>query len=240
MQTGTKGASRMEFPRKLPKHRLMVPDHAIIESLFAELRDAERVAGERLEAGCADDAKAIETFFRQPLESARREAIDAISGMGKNLEADLAAHLRREAFVRIASRFAEQIRANAGMRARARFKRYAQELANAEARIAEAIAASRTTRAKRLFPRMFTIHYLDFDDLHFPDAPSDDSEEEIEAWIERLRRCVRDLLTAQVDSEREHVLACGIERLGIVSARMHLALHAHQRAAGLRATKMRS
>ncbi|MHB8239572.1 MAG: hypothetical protein ACYDFS_08005, partial [Vulcanimicrobiaceae bacterium] len=101
-------------------------------------------------------------------------------------------------------------------------------------------AASRTTLAKRLFPRMFTIHYLDFDDLHFPDAPSDDSEEEIGAWIERLQRCVRDLLAAQVDSAREHVLACGIERLGIVSARMHLALHAHQRAAGLRATKMRS
>ncbi|MHB8239974.1 MAG: hypothetical protein ACYDFS_10130, partial [Vulcanimicrobiaceae bacterium] len=100
----------------------------------------------------------------------RREAIDAISGMGKNLDADLAAHLRREAFVRIANRFAERIRANA------------------EARIAEAIAASRTTRAKRLFPRMFTIHYLDFDDLHFPDAPSDDSEEEIGAWIERLQR----------------------------------------------------
>jgi hypothetical protein len=193
-----------------------------LETLFANLRSVERDANARLVAGCAEDDARIERYFEGPLGLARDNAVAAFAAMGCALESDLARSLRRESFERIAMGFARLVSANVDLRARARFRLYAQELAGAEIAITEAIAALRVVRAKRLLPRMFAIQRVAVDDLHYPDPP--EAASEIDNWVEELHVLVRSALQRGVKASLASVLVHGSNRLGIVSTRISLAL----------------
>ncbi len=181
------------------------------QALFAALRSAERRARTRLIAGCADDAAKIDRFFERPLAAARRDARDA-----------LAANLRCDAFERISTTCAQKVRANAGLRARARFRMYTNELAQAEAPIADAIAATGRVAAKRLLPRMFSVGRIEIGEPRTPHPPERQSD--IDGWIKELRACICDEISAGAKVARERVLSHGFDRLAIVKARVELAL----------------
>lgn len=198
-----------------------------LEELFANLRTVEQSARARLIAGCAEDDARLEQFFAHPLDVVEREAIAALAGEGTGLARDLRTNLRREAFDRIALGFGRSVCANVGLRARARFKIYTRELADAEIAIAEAIAVMRVVRAKRLLPKMFAIHRITIEDLRIPLAPEDVSE--VDDWVEQLHRLVRDEVRCTVAASRDRVLAHGSERLGIIKTRISLAMFAPPR-----------
>jgi hypothetical protein len=162
-------------------------------------------------AGCADDVAKIDRFFERPLAVARRDAHDAI-----------AANLLRESLERIGATCADKVRANVGLRARARFRTYTNELAEAEAPILDAIAANRLVTAKRLLPRMFTVGRIAIDGLRAPDPPELLSE--IDDWVEELYACIRNEVSASVNAALDRVLAHGFDRLAIVKMRIELAL----------------
>jgi len=193
-----------------------------LETLFANLRSVERDARARLAAGCAEDDARIERYFERPLGIARDNAVAALAAMGCALESDLARNLRRESFERIAMGFARLVSANVDLRARARFRLYTQELADAEIAIAEAIAALRVVHAKRLLPRMFAIQRIAVDDLHYPDPPENSAE--IDDWVEELHALVRSAVRRCVKASLARVLVHGSDRLGIVKTRINLAL----------------
>ena len=193
-----------------------------MEALFAALRDVERSARARLIAGCAEDNARIERFLERPVAVARREAHDAMAGIGAIPDTDLAANLRREAFERIGITFAETVCSNVGLRARARFKMYANDLAGAEVIIAQALAETHLVPAKRLLPRMFAIGRLDIDEMRIPDPPRLPSE--IDDWVEALRTGIRFEIQELVIAARDRVLTHGFDRLGIVKTRIDLAL----------------
>ncbi|HUA07970.1 MAG TPA: hypothetical protein VMA98_01775 [Candidatus Acidoferrales bacterium] len=108
------------------------------------------------------------------------------------------------------------------LRARARFRMYTQELLDAEIAIAEAIAAMRVVRAKRLLPRMFPIHRVALGDLRYPEPPQLASD--VRDWVEELHCLVREEVRRSVESSLLRVLAQGTDRLGIVKTRIELAL----------------
>jgi hypothetical protein len=199
-----------------------------MEALFAALRGAEHMARAELIAGCEDDAAKIERFFERPLRAARREAYDALAGMGAISNVDLAVHLRREAFERLGTNCAEMVCANVGLRARARFRMYANALAEAEVRIADAIAATHLVPAKRPLPRMFAIGRIDLDDFRIPDPPARSSE--VDDWIEQLGIAIRDEIDAHMKVALDRVLTHGFDRLGIIKTRIDLALCSLDRA----------
>ncbi|HTX03578.1 MAG TPA: hypothetical protein VMD07_07840 [Candidatus Acidoferrales bacterium] len=182
----------------------------------------EKVARARLIAGCADDDARLEQFFAHPLDVVEREAIAALAGEGASLERDLANNLRQDAFDRIGLGFGRLVCANVGLRARARFKIYTREIADAEIAIAEAIAVMRVQRAKRLLPKMFAIQRVTIEDLRIPAAPQQASE--VPDWVDELHRLVRDEVRCSVAVSRDRVLAHGSERLGIVKTRIELAI----------------
>ena len=195
-----------------------------LEELFADLRNVERGARERLIAGCAEDDARLEQFFAHPLTVVEREAVAALAGEGTNLERDLANNLRRDVFDRIGLGFGRLVCANVGLRARARFKIYARELAGAEMAIVEAIAVMRVVRARRILPKMFAIQRVTIEDIRIPSAPEHASE--VRAWVAELHRLVRDEVRCSVAVSRDRVLAHGSERLGIVKTRIALAIFA--------------
>ncbi|HTU71532.1 MAG TPA: hypothetical protein VMF11_14615 [Candidatus Baltobacteraceae bacterium] len=197
--------------------------------LFDDLCHAEEAARERLLAGCADDAIKIERYFNRPLEIAKRSARNTMAGMGFLEDVDLAAGLRREAFERIGTVCADSICSKAALRVRARFRIYADEIANAEDRIADAIAASRLVHVERIFPRMFSIGWIDFDNLHIPDPPGDDAA--IDDWIEHLRRAVGEELAASTKRAVGEVLEQGYARLGVIKSCIDATLRALRRTA---------
>ncbi|HTX57455.1 MAG TPA: hypothetical protein VMD47_10200 [Candidatus Acidoferrales bacterium] len=193
-----------------------------LEALFADLRSIERDARARLVVGCAEDDARIERYFEKPLQILKNNAADALAAMGSGLERDLARNLRRETFDRIGMGFARLVSANVDLRARARFRLYAQELADAEIAIVQAIAAMRVVRAKRMLPRMFAIQRVSVDDLRFPEPP--ESASEIGDWVKELHGLVREAVRRRVDAALLRVLAHGSDRLGIVKSRIDLAL----------------
>ncbi len=199
-----------------------MPHSSQIQSLFATLRGVERTARARLIAGCADDVAKLERFFERPLAVARRDAHDALAGIGPIPDADLAANLRRETFERIGVTSAETVCANVGLRARARFKMYADELAKAEAPITDAIVATHLVAAKRPLPRMFSVGRIDIDGLRAPDPPERPSE--IDGWVVDLHACIRDEISTGVKAALDRVLARGFNRLAVIKTRIDLAL----------------
>lgn len=205
-----------------------MPHSPHLEALFSALRGVERTARARLIAGCADDTAKIERFFERPLSAARRDAHEAMAGMGSIPNADLAVSLRREAFERIGATCAERVCANVGLRARARFRMYANALADAEARIADAIAAAHLVPAKRLLPRMFAVGRVYIDGFRIPDPPERQSE--IDDWIEELRSQLQSEIWRRAQIALDRVLMSGFNRLGIIKTRIDLALCAPSRA----------
>jgi len=201
-----------------------MPHTPYLEELFARLRSVEKAARARLIAGCAEDDERLEQFFANPLRVVEREALAALDGQSTNLERDLATNLRRDIFDRIGLGFGRLVCANVGLRARARFKIYAREIADAEIAIAEAIAVMRVVRAKRLLPKMFAIQRVWIEDLRVPPGPEHASE--VCAWVGELHRLVRDEVRCTVALSRDHVLAHGSERMGIVKTRIALAMFA--------------
>ena len=199
-----------------------------LDVLFANLRSVEHAARSRLIAGCAEDEGRLQQFFRHPLTVLERDASATMCAMGAALESDLAKNLRRDAFDRIGLGFARLVCANVGLRARARFKIYTRELADAELAIIEGIAAIRVARAKRLLPKMFAIQRFTVEDLRIPAPPRSDSE--IREWVDELHRLVLDEVRTTVAVSRDRVLAHGSERLGIVKSRITLALFGTGRA----------
>lgn len=196
---------------------------ARLETLFAELRSAERTARARLTAGCAEDGAAIDRFLERPIRTAEREAVDALAAIGCALEAELAKNLRRETFDRIGLTCAEAVLANVALRARARFRIYTSEIAEAELQIENAIAAFRRRSARRYIPPMFPIQRLHLDSLRLPEPPEHASE--VGEWVDGLRASIRDEIRCCVDAALRRVLASGNERMGVVKTRIDLAEH---------------
>jgi len=201
-----------------------MPHTPHLEELFARLRSVEKAARARLVAGCAEDDERLEEFFVHPLRVLEREALAALDGQGTNLERELATNLRRDAFDRIGLGFGRLVCANIGLRARARFKLYARELADAEIAVVEAIAVMRVVRARHLLPKMFAIQRVSIEDLRVPPGPEHASE--VCAWVDALHRLVRDEVRRILAVSRDYVLAHGCERMGIVKARIALATFA--------------
>ena len=178
-----------------------------LEALFADLREVERAARARLLAGCAEDEARIDEFFERPLRRMRADAALAFA--------------HHDGFDRVALRFSRAVWANVGLRLRARFKIYASELAGAETAIASAIAAIRTTRAKRHLPKMFAIQRVTIDAVHAPAAPQHAAE--IGDWVDELHQAVRVEVRRSVAVSLGRVLAQGANRLGVVKTRIDLA-----------------
>ena len=181
-----------------------------LETLFANLRRTERCARARLLTGCATDDDRLEQFFEHPLRLLEYDAVAMLDSMGG-----------RDAFDRLGLAFARVVCANIGLRARARLKTYAKELADAEIAIAQAIAAMRIVRAKRLLPKMFAIRRLAIDDLRVPEPPERASE--VRDWVDELHGLVRIEVQRRIEEGRSSVLAHGTARLGIIKTRMALA-----------------
>jgi len=193
-----------------------------MEALFAQLRIAERTARERLIAGCSDDDAKIDRFLDRPIAAAAVAAHEAMAAMGNVADPDLAKNLRREAFERIAEACVEAVISNAALRARARFRIYASEIATVEADIADFISASHLVPAKRILPRMFSVGRIESDEIRVPEPPLGDAE--IDEWGRRLRVTARNELKARLKTARERTLRHGYDRLGIIRTRIDLAL----------------
>ena len=179
-------------------------------AVFAALRAAERTARAALIAGCEDDIATIGRFFERPLSDARRDAHDA-----------LALNLGRDTFERIGAACADKVRANVGLRARARFRMYTTQLARAEVQISQAIAARSLVAAKRPLPRMFTVGRIEIEWLRSPDPPERFTD--VDGWVEELYACLRDEVGASVRAALDRVLSRGFQRLAIIKARLDLA-----------------
>ncbi len=195
---------------------------ARLETLFDHLRRTERVERAELLAGYMQDVARIERFLEHPLAIAQREAEAALASMGTGLESELARSLLRESFDHIANEFARLVCASVGLRMRARFRIYANALAEAEVAIAECIVAISRVPTRHPIPKMFAIHRLEIDDLHVPAPPEDTSG--LKVWTRALHDAILEKLRKSVEESLRYVLTQGSDRLGVVKTRINLAL----------------
>lgn len=193
-----------------------------IDILLIQLRATELRARDRLIAGCTEDMAVCGRLFDRPMKAARQEAFDALAALGDCADPELYRAISRETFDRIGSSCAEKVCSNAALRARARFRIYVEEIAQVEDLIENALAAYNQA-TKRFFPRMFAIGALATDGFSIPSV-SGQHQSEVSDWLLVLRAEIELELKRRVTVARDAVLVQGRKRLGIIRARVALAL----------------
>ena len=194
---------------------------AFPDDIFNHLRETERTVRAGLLLGIEADIASIDRFIVRPFAAARSKGQEAIAALGSMDEEDLHASIRGETFDRIALDCTIAVYANVGVRARARFRTYAEALSDVERSLAAAIARAGSTR--RAFPPpMFALERIESEGFALPGPPRDVGE--IDGWLRLLRASLEAEIVARMRTACERTLARGLARLGTVKARALVAL----------------
>lgn len=187
----------------------------------ARLREAEKTAREVLNNGCSADLESIECFLDRPLSQAKAEFEAHIFGLGP-VDVTLHRNILIQEVQEVAWRCARNVFANADVRFRARFRIYADVLAEAEQRFLDAArAAEKSLRIRDR--RRITVPHLEPDDESFIILQRDVFQSTLDSWIAELEKSLRIALVREVTCARHVVLKRGSASLARTRVALRLA-----------------
>jgi hypothetical protein len=185
------------------------------------VREEERAARRALEQGCRDDLASIGRLIAGPLRKARSELEGHLLSLG-TLDPILSANLTKQQAELVALNGGRAAFANAGIRFRARFGIYAEELAAAEKRLLETVKPGVDKPGiPQRGPRKITLPRIELDDERSIVPQSHASLSTIDRWIDELEILLRAALEYTLNRACRTVLNRGFVSL----ARTRIAAH---------------
>lgn len=193
---------------------------SVLEALQV-VREEERAARRALEQGFRDDLAAIGRLIAGPLRKARGELEGHLLSLGA-LDPILSANLTKQQAELVALDGGRAAFANAGIRFRARFGIYAEELAAAEKRLLESVKSGvDKLGVPRLQPRRIALPRIELDDERSIVPQGHASLSTIDRWADELEILLRAALEQTLNRACRIVLNRGFVSL----ARTRIAAH---------------